>query len=112
MSRTLGRRLTVQGGRRSSITYREPGSRFASMGYLTALLRSLERFTQASAKEEPMLMQTFETFVALFALCFLRLSALTPVGVAQALGSVLGILVGVALPLGVAMKTRKQLNKL
>jgi hypothetical protein len=59
-----------------------------------------------------MLIQTFETFVALFALCFLRLSESTPLGVAQALGSLLGIFVGVALPLGVAMKTQKQLNKL
>lgn len=59
-----------------------------------------------------MLTQTFETILALFSFCFLRLSALTPVGIMQGVGSVLGIFVGVAIPLGLAMTTRRQLDRL
>jgi predicted membrane-bound spermidine synthase len=59
-----------------------------------------------------MLTQTLETILALFAPGFVRLSALTPLTVAQGFGSVLGILVGIAIPLGMAMTTRKQLERL
>jgi hypothetical protein len=59
-----------------------------------------------------MLTQTFETILALFSFCFLRLSALTPAGIVQGFGSVLGIVVGVAIPLGLAMATRGQLDRL
>ena len=45
-----------------------------------------------------MLTQAFETILALFSLGFLQLSALTPLSVAQGFGSVLGILVGIAIP--------------
>jgi hypothetical protein len=46
-----------------------------------------------------MVTQTFERILALFSLCILRLSALTPVSVVQGFGSVLRIFVGVAIPL-------------
>ena len=59
-----------------------------------------------------MLMQTLETVLALLSPGFIRLSALTPVSVAQGVGSVLGILVGIAIPLGIAMTTRKQFERL
>jgi len=59
-----------------------------------------------------MLTQAFETILALFSLGFLQLSALTPLSVAQGFGSVLGILVGIAIPLGMAMTTREQLERL
>jgi hypothetical protein len=59
-----------------------------------------------------MLTQTFETVLALLSPGFIRLSALTPVSIAQAFGSVLGILIGIAIPLGIAMTTRKQLERL
>ncbi|CAN7625051.1 hypothetical protein [Caballeronia sp. LjRoot31] len=59
-----------------------------------------------------MLTQTFETILALFSLGFIRLSALTPLNVAHGFGSVLGILIGIAIPLGMAMTTRKQLERL
>jgi len=59
-----------------------------------------------------MLTQTFGTVVALLSPGFVRLSALTPVSVAQGFGSVLGILVGIGIPLGIAMTTRKQLERL
>jgi predicted membrane-bound spermidine synthase len=59
-----------------------------------------------------MLTQTFETILALLSPGFIHLSALTPASVAQELGSVLGILVGIAIPLGIAMTTRKQLERL
>ena len=56
--------------------------------------------------------QTFETVLGLLSPCFIRLSALTPSGVAQGCGAVLGVLVGIAIPLGIAMTTRKQLDRL
>ena len=59
-----------------------------------------------------MLTQTFGTVVALLSPGFVRLSALTPVSVAQGFGSVLGILVGIGIPLGIAMTTRKHLERL
>lgn len=59
-----------------------------------------------------MLTQTFETALALLSPGFIHLSALTPVSVAHGFGSVLGILVGIAIPLGMAMTTRKQLQRL
>jgi hypothetical protein len=58
-----------------------------------------------------MLMHTFETILALLSPGFIRLSALTPVGVAQGFGSVRGILVVIAIPLGIAMTTRKQFER-
>jgi len=59
-----------------------------------------------------MLTQTFGTVVALLSPGFVRLSALTPVSVVQGFGSVLGILVGIGIPLGIAMTTRKQFERL
>jgi hypothetical protein len=59
-----------------------------------------------------MLTQTFGTVVALLSPGFVRLSALAPVSVAQGFGSVLGILVGIGIPLGIAMTTRKQFERL
>lgn len=59
-----------------------------------------------------MLTPTFETVLGLLSPGFLRLSALTPGGVAQGFGAVLGVLVGIAIPLGIAMTTRKQLDRL
>ncbi|QIE28266.1 hypothetical protein SBC1_63700 (plasmid) [Caballeronia sp. SBC1] len=59
-----------------------------------------------------MLTQTFETLLGLLLPGFIRLSALTPVSVAQGFGTVLGVLVGIAIPLGIAMTTRKQLDRL
>jgi hypothetical protein len=59
-----------------------------------------------------MLTQTFETVLALLSPGFLRLSALTPASVAHGFGSILGILIGIAIPLGIAMTTRKQLERL
>jgi predicted membrane-bound spermidine synthase len=54
----------------------------------------------------------FETLLAMCSLGFLRLSTLTPENVAHGFGAVLGILVGIAIPLGMAMATRKQLERL
>jgi predicted membrane-bound spermidine synthase len=63
-----------------------------------------------------MLTQAIETFIetilAMFSPGFLRLSTLTPASVVQGFGAVLGILVGIAIPLGMAMTTRKQLERL
>ncbi len=59
-----------------------------------------------------MLTQTFETLLGLLLPGFIRLSALTPVSVAQGFGTVLGVRVGIAIPLGIAMTTRKQLDRL
>ncbi|WP_158934876.1 hypothetical protein [Burkholderia sp. S171] len=59
-----------------------------------------------------MLTQTFETVLALLSPGFLCLSALTPASVAHGFGSILGILIGIAIPLGIAMTTRKQLERL
>jgi hypothetical protein len=59
-----------------------------------------------------MLTQTFDTFLSLLSPGFIRLSALTPGSVAHGFGSVLGILVGIAIPLGIAMTTRKQFERL
>jgi len=59
-----------------------------------------------------MLTQTLETILATVSPGFIHLSALTPVSLAQAVGSVLGILVGIAIPLGIAMTTRKHLERL
>ncbi|MDN7180609.1 hypothetical protein M0D69_21950 [Caballeronia sp. SEWSISQ10-4 2] len=59
-----------------------------------------------------MLTQTFETILALCSFCFLRLSALTSVGIVQGFGAVLGIFVGVVIPLGLAMTTRRQSDRL
>ena len=59
-----------------------------------------------------MLTQTIETVLALLSPGFIHLSALTPVSVAHGFGSVLGILAGIAIPLGMAMTTRKQLERL
>jgi len=59
-----------------------------------------------------MLTQTLETILAVVSPGFMHLSTLTPVSLAQAVGSVLGILVGIAIPLGIAMTTRKQLERL
>lgn len=58
-----------------------------------------------------MLTQSFETVLGLLSPGFIRLSALTPASVAQGFGSVLGILVGIAIPLGIAMTTRKQFER-
>jgi hypothetical protein len=59
-----------------------------------------------------MLTQTIETVLALLSPGFIHLSTLTPVSVAHGFGSVLGILAGIAIPLGMAMTTRKQLERL
>lgn len=59
-----------------------------------------------------MLMQTFEAVLALFALCGLHVSLLTPSALAQGFGSLLGVFVGIALPLGMALTAHKQLEKL
>jgi len=59
-----------------------------------------------------MLTQTFETVLALLSPGFIHLSALTPVSVAHGFGSIVGILVGIAIPLGMAMTTRKQFERL
>jgi predicted membrane-bound spermidine synthase len=59
-----------------------------------------------------MLTQAIETIPAMFSLGFLRVSTLTPANVSQGIGAILGILVGIAIPLGMAMTTRKQLERL
>ena len=59
-----------------------------------------------------MLTQTFETVFAVLSPGFIHLSALTPVSVAQGFGSVLGIVIGIAIPFGTAMTTRKQFERL
>jgi hypothetical protein len=59
-----------------------------------------------------MLTQTFDTVFVLLSPGFIHLSALTPVSVAHGFGSLLGILVGIAVPLGIAMTTRKQFESL
>lgn len=59
-----------------------------------------------------MLTQTFGTVFALLSPGFINLSGITPIGVAQGFGSMLGIVVGIAIPLGTAITTRKQLERL
>lgn len=58
-----------------------------------------------------MLIQTFETVLEWFAMCGLHISLLTPAELAQAFGALLGVLVGIALPLGVALSAHRQLEK-
>lgn len=58
-----------------------------------------------------MLIQTFETVLAWFAMCGFHLSLLTPAELAHAFGALLGVFVGIALPLGIAVNAHRQIEK-
>ena len=58
-----------------------------------------------------MLIQTFETVLTWFAMCGLHVSLLTPAQLAHAFGALLGVFVGIAVPLGVALSAHRQIEK-
>ncbi|WP_438390742.1 hypothetical protein [Caballeronia sp. DA-9] len=59
-----------------------------------------------------MLIQTFETLATWLAICGLHFSLLTPAALAHAFGSLLGVMVGVVLPLGIAVSAHRRLEEL
>jgi hypothetical protein len=58
-----------------------------------------------------MLIQTFETVLTWFAMCGLHVSMFAPAELAHAFGALLGVFVGIALPLGIALSVHRQIEK-
>ncbi|WP_213777796.1 hypothetical protein [Caballeronia sp. dw_276] len=58
-----------------------------------------------------MLIQTFETVLTCSAMSGLHLLLSTPAELAHAFGALLGVIVGIALPLGIAVSAHRQIEK-
>jgi hypothetical protein len=58
-----------------------------------------------------MLIQTFDTVLAWFAMCGLHVPMLAPAELAHAFGTLLGVFAGIALPLGIAVSAHRQIEK-